>query len=155
MVWRRAMPRKSRGVLIPRYRRYHGPMDGSSTPSYLCSQQNTATAPDPLTREGSAPGVFTREGTTMTRSIDSYALRMVSVAGFLVMATLIAPAATHAQTSSPKRASLNTPAFFSDSRVIVAGKPSRTADGESALLGRSAVDVMRQPTMAAGTPVEG
>ena len=90
----------------------------------------------------------------MTRSIDSYALRMVTVAGFLVMATLVAPEATHGQTSSPKRASLSTPAFFSDSRVIVAAKPTRTADGESALLGQSAVDVMRQPTMGAGTPGE-
>jgi hypothetical protein len=87
----------------------------------------------------------------MTRSIHSYAVRMVSVAGFLGMATLVAPAATHAQLTSPERAHSKHTAFSSYSKVPVAAEPSRTADGESVLLGRSAVDVARQPKMAVGT----
>jgi hypothetical protein len=93
----------------------------------------------------------TREGSTMTRSIQSYAVRMVLVAGFLGMATLVAPAATHAQLTSPERAYSKHTAFSSYSKVPVAAEPSRTAIGESALLGRSAVDVTRLPKMAVGT----
>ena len=86
----------------------------------------------------------------MTRSIHSYAVRMVSVAGFLGMATLVVPAATHAQSTSSERAS-SPSAFSSYSKVTVAAEPSGTADGESALLGRSAVDVTRQPKKSVGT----
>lgn len=87
----------------------------------------------------------------MTCSLHAYAVRIVSVAGFLGMATLVAPAATHAQITSPERAFSEHPALSSYGNVPVAAEPSRTADGESALLGRSAIDVMRQPNRPAGT----
>ena len=85
----------------------------------------------------------------MTRSLHSYAVRMVSMAGFLGMPTLVAPAASHAQITSPEGAS-NTSAFSSYSKVTVAAEPSGTADGESALLGRSSVEVTRQPKITVG-----
>jgi hypothetical protein len=91
------------------------------------------------------------EGTTMSCTTHSYANRMLAVAGFLGMATLVAPAATHAQITSPERAYSEHTAFSSYSKVPVAAEPSRTADGELALLGRSAVDVTRLPKMAVGT----
>ena len=87
----------------------------------------------------------------MSRTIHSYAIRMVAVAGFLGVASLVAPAATHAQTISPERALLNTTAVVSYSGVTVAAGPSRTVDGESALLGRSTVGVASQPTLASGS----
>ena len=86
----------------------------------------------------------------MTRSIKPHAVRMLLVAGFLGMATLIAPAATHAQITSPARASLNIPAFSSASKLPGGAQPSHAADGESALLGRSAVGVTEQPKISAG-----
>ena len=85
----------------------------------------------------------------MTRSLHSYAARIVSLAGFLGMAMLVAPAASHAQITSPEPAS-NTSAFFSYSNVTVAAEPSGTTDGESALLGRPSVEVTRQRSMTAG-----
>ncbi len=96
----------------------------------------------------------------MFRTIHSYAIRMLAVAGFLGVASLVAPAATHAQTISPERALLNTTAVVSYSRVTVAAGPSRTVDGESALLGRSTAGVSSQPTLASGSlrearPVDG
>jgi hypothetical protein len=87
----------------------------------------------------------------MTRSIHSYTVRVGSVAGFLGMATLVAPAATHAQITSPERAHSEHSTFSSYSKVPVAAEPSRTANGQSALLGRSAVVVTRLPKMAVGT----
>ena len=86
----------------------------------------------------------------MTRSLHSYAVRIVSLAGFLGIATLVAPAATHAQITSPERAYSEHTAFSSYSQVPVAAERSRTADGESALLGRSSVEVTRQPNVTAG-----
>ena len=86
----------------------------------------------------------------MTRSLHSYAVRMVSMAGFLGMATLVAPAASHAQITSPERAYSEHTAFSSYSQVPVAAERSRTADGESALLGRSSVEVTRQPKITVG-----
>lgn len=71
------------------------------------------------------------------------------MAGFLGMATLVAPAATHAQSTSSERAS-STTAFSSYSKVTVGPGPSGTADGELALLGRSSVEVTRQPKMTVG-----
>ena len=96
----------------------------------------------------------------MSRTIHSYAIRILAMAGFLGMASLVAPAATHAQTISPERALLNTTAVVSYSGVTVTAGPSRTVDGESALLGRSNVGVMSQPKRAVGAlgeygPVDG
>ena len=86
----------------------------------------------------------------MTRSLHSYAVRIVSVAGFLGMVMLVAPAATHAQITSPERAFSEHTALSSHSKVRVAAEPSRTAEGESALLGRSSVEVTRQPMITVG-----
>jgi hypothetical protein len=86
----------------------------------------------------------------MTRSLHSYAVRIVSVAGFLGMATVVAPAATHAQITGPERAPTEHTALFSHSKVRVAAEPSRTVDSESALLGRSSVEGTRQRKMTAG-----
>lgn len=96
----------------------------------------------------------------MSRTIHSFAIRMLAVAGFLGVASLVAPAAIHAQTISPERALLNTTAVVSYSGVTVVAGPSRTVDGESALLGRSTVGVASQPKMAIGSlgearPVDG
>ena len=91
----------------------------------------------------------------MTRSLHSYPVRIVSAAGLLGMATLVAPAATHAQITSPERAYSEQTAFSSYSKVPVAAEPSRTADGESALLGRSAVQATRQPKMTVRTRWDG
>ncbi len=87
----------------------------------------------------------------MSRTINSAAVRMVAVAGFLGLATLIAPPHTHAQIISPEQALLNTTAVVSASGVSVAAGPSRPVDGESALLGRSTVGVSSQPKMAIGS----
>jgi hypothetical protein len=87
----------------------------------------------------------------MSRTIHSYAIRMLAVAGFLGVATLVAPAATHAQTISPGRALLNTTSIVSHGGVTVAPAPARTVDGEWALLGRSTAGVSSQPTLASGS----
>jgi hypothetical protein len=92
------------------------------------------------------------EGTTMSRTIHSYANRVLAVAGFLGMATLVAPAATHAQITSRERALSSTTPFFSPSEATdAAAAQSRTADGESALLGRSAGRGSIEPKVAAGS----
>ncbi len=87
----------------------------------------------------------------MSRTIHSYALRMLAVAGFLGVASLGAPAAAHAQIISPERALLNPTAVASYSSFTVAAGPSRSVDGESALLGRTTVGVSSQPRLASGS----
>lgn len=87
----------------------------------------------------------------MSRTIHSYAIRMLAVAGFLGVASLVAPAATHAQTISPGRALLNTTPIVSRGRAAVAPAPARTVHGEWALLGRSTAGVSSRPTLASGS----
>lgn len=84
----------------------------------------------------------------MSRTIHSYAVRTLALAGFLGVATLVAPSAIHAQISSPDRALLNTTAAASYSEVTIAASPSSTVNGESALLGRSAFGISSQPKLA-------
>lgn len=96
----------------------------------------------------------------MSRTIHSYAWRMLAVAGFLGLASLVAPAATHAQTISPERALLNTTPILAHGGVSHATAPARTVGGERALLGRSTAGVSSQPTLASGSlrkpgPVDG
>lgn len=96
----------------------------------------------------------------MSRTIHSYAVRMLAAAGFLGMATLVAPAATHAQIISPERALLNTTAATSYIAVTTAEDPSPTVDGESALLGRSTIGLSTQSKVAIGSlgetrPIDG
>lgn len=86
----------------------------------------------------------------MSRTTHSNPVRMLAVAAFLGVATMVAPAATHAQISSPERALLNRTAVLPYSGVAVPPSPSRTMDGESALLGRSA-NVSSQPKMVIGS----
>lgn len=84
----------------------------------------------------------------MSRTIHSYANRMLAVAGLLGLATLVAPAPTHAQTISPEQALLNTTAIVSDSGLTVAVGPSHPVTGEEALLNKAAFSEARRLTVA-------
>jgi hypothetical protein len=62
---------------------------------------------------------------------------MLAVAGFLGLAGLVAPAATHAQAISPGRALLNSTPILAYDGVTHAPATAPAVDGERALLGRS------------------
>ena len=83
----------------------------------------------------------------MSRVIHSHAARMLAVAGFLSIGSMVTPKATHAQTSS-ERALLNRTAAVSGAVVTVAHDPSRTVDGASALLGKSTVSLSSERNVA-------
>lgn len=87
----------------------------------------------------------------MSPTIPSHAFRMLAVAGSLGLASLVAPAATHAQAISPERALLNTTLIVSYDGVTQASALPHTVDGERALLGRSTAGASSQPTLASGS----
>lgn len=84
----------------------------------------------------------------MSQTFPSHAFRMVAVAGFLGLASLVAPAAIHAQTITPEKALLNPTPIASYHGISNAPTPARTVNGERALLGRSTAGVSSQPTLA-------
>lgn len=96
----------------------------------------------------------------MSHTTHSHAPRILAVAGLLGFASLVAPAATQAQSISPERALLNTIPVISYSAITIAADRSRAVDSEWALLGRSTAAVRSQSTALIGSlekvrPVDG
>lgn len=101
----------------------------------------------------------------MSPTMHSPAFRMLTMAGFLGLASLAVPPAASAQTLSLGRALLNPTPIISYGTVAYgtvapAPAPAPTVDGERALLGRATAGLASQPALAGGArrqarPVEG